>query len=68
MICSVLQKIQLLLTAGWRGAQGRDSGASIYEYALLLVLVLVVALEALTAFGHGVTHLLNNSGAAINNA
>ncbi|HLI53918.1 MAG TPA: hypothetical protein VKU88_06320 [Acidimicrobiales bacterium] len=61
------QKIQLLLTAGWRGAEGRDSGASIYEYAILLVLVVVVALEALAAFGHGVAHLLNNSDTAINN-
>ncbi len=58
-----------LNVVGWFQDRERDErGASLVEYALLLVLIAVVAIAALTFLGGTVANTFNNVGNAINNA
>ena len=48
--------------------ESNDEGASIVEYALLLVLVLLVAFFTVRIFGDSLVALFDSSGSAIENA
>lgn len=58
-----------LNVVGWfQDRLSDERGASLVEYALLLVLIAVVAIAALTFLGGTVANTFNNVGNAINNA
>ncbi len=58
-----------LSVVGWFQARAHEErGASLVEYALLLVLIAVVAIGALTLLGHTVANTFNNVANSINNA
>lgn len=58
-----------LNVVGWfQDRLSDERGASLVEYALLLVLIAVVAIAALTFLGKAVHNTFNNVATAINNA
>ena len=50
------------------GRECTERGASLVEYALLLVLIAMVCLAAVQFFGSGVSDNFSRSGSAITNA
>jgi pilus assembly protein Flp/PilA len=57
-----------LNVVGWFQGRARDErGASLVEYALLLVLIAVVAIAGLTFLGHTVNNTFNNVAGNLQN-
>lgn len=67
----VIRKAAVALQAAFADATNRaprDRGASMVEYALLLVLVLLVAFFTVKIFGDSLVALFDTSAGAIDNA
>jgi pilus assembly protein Flp/PilA len=58
----VIQKVKRL----WERGLTREEGQGLVEYALILVLVSVVAIGALKALGGSITGILNNVANTLN--
>jgi pilus assembly protein Flp/PilA len=48
-----------------RASLGRDEGQGLVEYALILILVAIVAIAALLFFGGQVSEILSNVGNSV---
>ena len=53
-----MSELLLKLTSVWNRAMEREEGQGMVEYALILVLVSIVAIGALAAIGTNVTNVL----------
>ena len=53
-----MSELLLKLTTVWNRAMEREEGQGLVEYALILVLVSIVAIGALAAIGTNVTNVL----------
>ena len=61
-----MSELILKLTNVWNRAMEREEGQGIVEYALILVLVSIVAIGALAAIGTNVTNVLQTVANALN--
>lgn len=55
-----MTELILKLTNAWNRAMEREEGQGLVEYALILVLVSIVAIGALAAIGTNVTNVLQS--------
>jgi pilus assembly protein Flp/PilA len=61
----MLNTFMAYLTMTYMGIKEREEGQGLVEYALILVLVSIVAIAALGAIGDGVTTVFEDIGAAL---
>jgi pilus assembly protein Flp/PilA len=61
-----MSELLLKLTNVWNRAMEREEGQGLVEYALILVLVSIVAIGALAAIGTNVTNVLQTVANTLN--
>jgi pilus assembly protein Flp/PilA len=61
-----MSELILKLTSVWNRAMEREEGQGLVEYALILVLVSIVAIGALAAIGTNVTNVLQTVANTLN--
>ena len=61
-----MSELLLKLTNLWHRAMEREEGQGLVEYALILVLISIVAIGALTAIGGSVNTVLQTVANALN--